>query len=71
MASGNCRSESDTSQAGARANTVKEFLIKNGVKNHIESVNGGVFEPEKSECDSNGRWQSNLADYKRKVVIEF
>lgn len=71
MAAGNCTGQADTSLAEDRAKAVKRFLIENGVTNDIEAVNGGVFEPEKSECDGNGVWQPSLADYRRKVRIEF
>ena len=71
MASGNCNGQADISLAGERAKAVKRFLIENGVTNDIEAINGGVFESEKSECDNNGVWQPSLADYRRKVRIEF
>ena len=71
MASGNCNGQANTELAGERAKTVKRFLIENGVDNDVEAINGGVFEPNKSECDNNGSWQPSLADYRRKVAIEF
>lgn len=72
MASGNCGKEANKPNlAKDRANTVKTFLQNNGVKNEITVVDGGVFEPEKSECDENHIWRPDLANYKRKVTIEF
>lgn len=71
MAAGNCTGKpNNPTLPGLRAETVKRFLIDNGISNNIETVNGGVFDPGKSECEG-GQWESELADYRRKVIIEF
>lgn len=71
MAAGTCNSTSPNRPelSSSRANAVKQFLISKGVSNTIEVRDGGVFDSGKSEC-SGGVWKRELADYRRKVVID-
>ena len=71
MAAGNCSGKpNNPTLSGLRAETVKSFLQSHGVLNTIETVNGGVFDPGKSECE-NGVLKPELMNYRRKVTIEF
>lgn len=72
MAAGSCSSSrpNDPGLSGGRAETVKKYLVDNGVTNRIEVVDGGVFDPEVSEC-VNGKWKADRAAYRRRVVIDY
>lgn len=72
MAAGECTNEKvDTSLAGQRAEAIKQQLISQGIEQRrIQIENGGVFQPEISECQ-NGQWLEELAKSKRKVIINF
>lgn len=72
MAAGTCNSANPNKPelSSSRASIMKQFLVSKGVNNTIEVRDGGVLDSEKSECN-NGVWKHELADYRRKVVIEF
>lgn len=69
MAPDSCNGNSDTSLAEARANRVKEYL-ESRVKNDIEVINGGVYQPDISVCDANGNRIPEREQEKRRVVIK-
>ena len=70
MAPDSCDGNADTSLAEARANRVKNYL-KSKIKNNIEVVNGGVYQPEVSVCDSRNKRIPEREQEKRRVVIKF
>ena len=73
MAAGTCdpKNPNNYHLSGERAEAVKNLLLNEySLTNEIVVVDGGVFDSETSEC-ANGHWQSDLADYRRKVVISW
>ena len=69
MSNGQCNYEADKSLSGQRAEAVKNILVENGVsESRITVVNGGVLNAD--EC-KNGKYDSEIAQTNRKVIIEF
>ena len=68
MAAGQCDLNVDDSLALKRAEAVKRILENDIPESRMQAVNGGV--PKGDEC-ADGVWQNELAEHKRKVIVEF